>query len=104
MFLLLIQAMESFLILQIKMFSCQCSKQSTPESIIAVFKQAKESQKDLDTSKFVSVVVLDEIGLAEDSPQLPLKVLHPELEDGTSGADVTFEENPYKPKVAIVLF
>lgn len=31
----------------------------------------------------VSVVVLDEVGLAEDSPTLPLKVLHPLLEDGT---------------------
>ena len=37
--------------------------------------------------KFVSVVVLDEVGLAEDSPSLPLKALHPLLEDGTSGAD-----------------
>ena len=39
------------------------------------------------TKKFVSVVVLDEVGLAEDSPSLPLKALHPLLEDGTSGAD-----------------
>ena len=35
----------------------------------------------------MSVVVLDEVGLAEDSPNLPLKVLHPLLEDGTEGAD-----------------
>ena len=39
------------------------------------------------TKEFVSVVVLDEVGLAEDSPSLPLKALHPLLEDGTSGAD-----------------
>ena len=39
------------------------------------------------TKQFVSVVVLDEVGLAEDSPSLPLKALHPLLEDGTSGAD-----------------
>ena len=39
------------------------------------------------TTQFVSVVVLDEVGLAEDSPNLPLKTLHPLLEDGTSGAD-----------------
>lgn len=32
--------------------------------------------------EYVSVVVLDEIGLAEDSPQMPLKTLHPLLEDG----------------------
>ena len=35
-------------------------------------------------TKFVSVVVLDEIGLAEDSPLMPLKTLHPLLEDGTA--------------------
>lgn len=34
----------------------------------------------------MSVVVLDEVGLAEDSPNLPLKALHPLLEDGTEGA------------------
>jgi len=28
------------------------------------------------------VVVLDEIGLAEDSEKMPLKALHPLLEDG----------------------
>ena len=32
--------------------------------------------------KYVAVVVLDEIGLAEDSPKMPLKALHPLLEDG----------------------
>ena len=32
----------------------------------------------------MSVVVLDEVGLAEDSPSLPLKSLHPLLEDGTT--------------------
>uniref|UniRef100_A0A1I8JAF5 RING-type domain-containing protein n=1 Tax=Macrostomum lignano TaxID=282301 RepID=A0A1I8JAF5_9PLAT len=35
-----------------------------------------------DLIHFVPVVVLDEIGLAEDSPKMPLKVLHPLLEDG----------------------
>ena len=39
------------------------------------------------TKQFVSVVILDEIGLAEDSPSLPLKTLHPLLEDGSIGAD-----------------
>ena len=34
----------------------------------------------------MAVVVLDEVGLAEDSPNLPLKALHPLLEDGTEGA------------------
>ena len=55
--------------------------------MIEVFSTAKRFQKDQDTSKFVSVVVLDEVGLAEDAPNLPLKALHPLLEDGTEGAD-----------------
>ena len=74
-------------LLQVKMFSYQCSQLSTPESVLEVFGTATKFQKNKDTSRFVSVVVLDEVGLAEDSPSLPLKALHPLLEDGTSGAD-----------------
>ena len=55
--------------------------------MIEVFKTAQRFQKNQDTTKYVSVVVLDEVGLTEDSPNLPLKVLHPLLEDGTEGAD-----------------
>ena len=56
------------------------------------FQESKEtkqlvSMERKNTKEFVSVVVLDEVGLAEDSPSLPLKALHPLLEDGTSGAD-----------------
>ncbi len=69
------------------MFSYQCSKYSTPESIVEVFKLAKQFQEKQDTKEYVSVVVLDEVGLAEDSPMLPLKALHPLLEDGTEGGD-----------------
>lgn len=49
-----------------------------------VFKQAKKFEKQMNKSSYVAVVVLDEVGLAEDSPNLPLKVLHPLLEDGTA--------------------
>ena len=81
-----------------KLFSYQCSQHSTPSSILEVFNNAKRFQESKDlkqlvslekknTKQFVSVVVLDEVGLAEDSPSLPLKALHPLLEDGTSGAD-----------------
>ena len=69
------------------MFSYQCSHLSTPQSIIEVFNTAKAFQKNQDTTNYVSVVVLDEVGLAEDSPNLPLKALHPLLEDGTAGTD-----------------
>ena len=72
---------------QVHIFSYQCSQLSTPESVIEVFNTAKRFQKNQDTTKYVSVVVLDEVGLAEDSPNLPLKALHPLLEDGTEGAD-----------------
>ena len=68
------------------MFSYQCSQLSTPESVIEIFNTAKGFQKK-DFRNYVSVVVLDEVGLAEDSPNLPLKALHPLLEDGTEGAD-----------------
>jgi len=71
----------------VKLFSYQCSQHSTPDSILEIFSNAQKFQESKDIKQFVSVVVLDEVGLAEDSPSLPLKALHPLLEDGTSGAD-----------------
>ena len=56
------------------MVSFQCSPLSTPEGIVGTFKQCAVFQKAKDLDRFVSVVVLDEIGLAEDSPRMPLKV------------------------------
>ena len=53
--------------------------------MIELFHNAKSFQRKQDTSSYVAVVVLDEVGLAEDSPNLPLKALHPLLEDGTEG-------------------
>ena len=41
-----------------------------------------------DSNQGLSLVVLDEVGLAEDSPSFPLKALHPLLEDGTDGSDM----------------
>jgi len=70
------------------MTSYQCSPHSTAEGIIGVFRQAQNYQQDRNLQSFASVVVLDEVGLAEDSPKMPLKALHPLLEDGTDG----FEE------------
>lgn len=80
--------------LQVEMFSYQCSKLSTAESLIGVFNTAKVIQKKRDRDNFVSVVVLDEVGLAEDSPKLPLKVLHPLLEDGTAADAVEVRYTP----------
>ena len=73
-------------------FSYQCSKLSTSESVIEVFRNAGNFQKKQDISSYVAVVVLDEVGLAEDSPNLPLKALHPLLEDGTEGARRDFTD------------
>ena len=70
----------------VQMFSHQCSQMSTPEGVIEVFNKAKRFQNKQGVKSCVAVVVLDEVGLAEDSPNLPLKALHPLLEDGTEGA------------------
>ncbi|KAK3096790.1 hypothetical protein FSP39_003301 [Pinctada imbricata] len=83
---------------QVQMVSFQCSPLSVPEGIVGTFRQCAMYQKDKDLDRFVSVVVLDEVGLAEDSPRMPLKTLHPLLEDGCQG-DETPE--PYK-KVAFI--
>ncbi len=56
------------------MRSCQCSPLSTSSDIQAVFDLCVKFQKDKDIRRFVSVAVLDEVGLAEESPQMPLKV------------------------------
>ena len=67
----------------LEMFPYQCSKHATADEIEARFKDAQTVQ-DADVSKMlVSVVFLDEVGLAEDSPHMPLKVLHKLLEKPT---------------------
>nr|XP_046247516.1 E3 ubiquitin-protein ligase rnf213-alpha-like isoform X2 [Scatophagus argus] len=67
---------------QIHLVSFQCSPHSTPEGIISTFKQCARFQEKKNLDEYISVVVLDEIGLAEDSPKMPLKTLHPLLEEG----------------------
>ncbi|XP_041937940.1 E3 ubiquitin-protein ligase rnf213-beta isoform X4 [Alosa sapidissima] len=72
---------------EVHMVSFQCSPHSSPEGIIGTFRNCARFQKEKDMDRYVSVVVLDEIGLAEDSPQMPLKTLHPLLEDGSIDSD-----------------
>ncbi|KAM9258624.1 E3 ubiquitin-protein ligase rnf213-alpha-like [Morus bassanus] len=67
---------------EVQLLSFQCSPHSKPEGIISTFRQCAQFQKGKNLNEFVSVVLLDEIGLAEDSPDMPLKTLHPLLEDG----------------------
>ncbi|KAL3881512.1 hypothetical protein ACJMK2_027944 [Sinanodonta woodiana] len=83
---------------QVQMVSFQCSPLSTPDGIMGTFRHCAQFQKDKDLDRFVSVVVLDEVGLAEDSPRMPLKTLHPLLEDGCQGDE---EPELYK-KVAFI--
>ncbi|XP_052765375.1 E3 ubiquitin-protein ligase rnf213-alpha-like isoform X1 [Mya arenaria] len=73
---------------QTQMVSFQCSPLATPDGIVATFRQCSQFQKDRNLSAFVSTVVLDEVGLAEDSPRMPLKTLHPLLEDGCQGDEI----------------
>jgi hypothetical protein len=59
----------------------QCSPLTTYEMNVKAFLKAAESQKS-NMSHSVSVVNLDEIGLAEGSEAMPLKTLHSQLEEG----------------------
>jgi len=70
----------------------QGSRQSKSEALLTVFKQAKERQRQFQAQQSLqeqlqghphptlSLVLLDEVGLAEQSPENPLKVLHAQLE------------------------
>jgi hypothetical protein len=61
----------------------QCSPLTTSEMISKAFKEAERFQESADVTKSIAVVNLDEIGLAEGSESMPLKVLHPLLESGS---------------------
>jgi len=54
---------------QAQMVSFQCSPLATAEGIQSMFRQCARYQKNKNMDAFVSVVVLDEVGLAEDSPK-----------------------------------
>ena len=72
---------------QVQIMSYQCSQLSTADGIIGVFKSCRNLQLKTGSNRFTACVVLDEVGLAEDSPLLPLKVLHPLLEDSSYGSE-----------------
>lgn len=63
----------------LEMFPYQCSSHSTADGIKGRFTDAMKVQAQGE-GKLNSVVFLDEVGLAEDSPAMPLKVLHSLLE------------------------
>ncbi|VTJ86827.1 Hypothetical predicted protein [Marmota monax] len=72
---------------QVHLVSFQCSPHCTPHGIMNTFKQCAHFQQEKDLQQYVSVVVLDEVGLAEDSLKMSLKALHPLLEDGSIEGD-----------------
>lgn len=63
--------------------SFQGSESSTSDGIENVFKKAEKYQKHNDERDVLSVVILDEIGLAEISKFNPLKILHKLIEPNT---------------------
>ncbi|KAH3742664.1 E3 ubiquitin-protein ligase rnf213-alpha [Pelomyxa schiedti] len=60
----------------IRVISFQCSPQTTSERLVETFAKAIHLQGDDNIMNTKYVVFLDEVGLAEDSTHLPLKVLH----------------------------
>ena len=58
----------------------QCSQYTTSAEIVQVFSQSRTIQQD-SAADSIACVVLDNVGLADDSPNLPLNVLHSLLED-----------------------
>ena len=83
---------------EVHLVSFQCSEHATSEAITSVFRECHRLQKGKDLEAFVSCVVLDEVGLAEDSKEMSLKTLHPLLEDGCLGDETPTPEK----KVAFI--
>jgi hypothetical protein len=67
----------------VEVFSYQCSPLSTSGGIEQVFSTARKFNAE--SQNTLSVVLLDEVGLAEQSPHLPLKVLHKLLDEALPG-------------------
>ena len=86
---------------QVQIMSYQCSQLSTADGIIGIFNACKKIQHKTGSDVLTACVVLEEVGLAEDSPLLPLKVLHPLLEDSNYGSqDIQdTQESPIEPKI-----
>ena len=67
---------------QLYVVSYQGSESSTSEGIIKVFDKARKYKSHDKDGNVLPVVLLDEVGLAENSKYNPLKVLHSLLEPG----------------------
>ena len=67
---------------QLYVVSYQGSESSTSEGIEKVFEKARKYKSHNEDGNILPVVLLDEVGLAENSKYNPLKVLHSLLEPG----------------------
>ena len=82
---------------EVKITAFQGSESSTSEGILKIFKKAedyadaREAESSRRQHSVITVVLIDEIGLAEVSPSNPLKVLHSRLE--------TADDSPLKVAV-----
>ena len=85
---------------EIHMVSFQCSPLATAGGILSTFRQCHKFQEKRDLNRFTAVCVLDEVGLAEDSLKMPLKALHPLLEDGCIDND---KPEPHKKVILEIL-
>jgi hypothetical protein len=95
----------------VTVFSYQCSPLSTSQGIEKVFSladQTLENQRGSTNTRTIQVILLDEIGLAEQSPHLPLKVLHKLLDERSGRVAVVGLSNwaldPAKMNRAVHLF
>eukprot|EP00750_Incisomonas_marina_P010789 INCI16307.8.p1 GENE.INCI16307.8~~INCI16307.8.p1 ORF type:complete len:4556 (+),score=887.02 INCI16307.8:48-13670(+) len=90
----------------VEVFSYQCSPLSTSGGIEQVFEAANRYKAEAQDT--VVVVLLDEVGLAEQSPHLPLKVLHKLLDEADGGQAVVGISNwaldPAKMNRAVHLY
>lgn len=71
----------------------QCSPLSTSSGFKALFHSAKKIS--VDPKQMLALVVLDELGLADMSPEKPMKVLHAELERKSILTSGNEELSPY---------
>ena len=65
----------------VHVFAYQCSPLSTSDAILRQFEMAKRFQTHQAADSALTMLLLDEVGLAEHSPDMPLKVLHAMLVD-----------------------
>jgi hypothetical protein len=71
----------------------KCSPLSTSSGFKALFESAQRLS--VDPKTMLAMVVLDELGLADMSPEIPIKVLHVELERQSFLTSGEKQQSPY---------